>query len=99
MKFGRGFLVFLCAAYLSCVGEIKAQLAPVNVSADRLTHADNDNNNWLTYGRTYNEQRFSPLDQIKPENLNKLDLAWHADLDPRARPRSNAHCRRRSDVC
>jgi len=30
----------------------------------RLGVADRDSANWLTYGRTYNEQRFSPLRQI-----------------------------------
>ena len=30
----------------------------------RLIAADRDSANWLTYGRTYGEQRFSPLKQI-----------------------------------
>ncbi len=36
---------------------------------------------WLTYGRDYGEQRFSPLDQITAENVSDLGLAWSADLD------------------
>jgi quinohemoprotein ethanol dehydrogenase len=58
-----------------------AQPAALSVDAARLLNADGDKNNWLTYGRTYSEQRFSPLDQIKIDNIDKLDLAWHADLD------------------
>ncbi len=27
---------------------------------------------WLTYGRTYDEQRFSPLTQITAKNVSKL---------------------------
>jgi quinohemoprotein ethanol dehydrogenase len=36
---------------------------------------------WLTYGRTYDEQRFSPLDSIHTGNVKDLGLAWYADLD------------------
>jgi len=36
---------------------------------------------WLTYGRDYGEQRFSPLDAISTENVGELGLAWYADLD------------------
>ena len=31
---------------------------------------------WLTYGRDYGEQRFSPLTQISDENVGELGLAW-----------------------
>ncbi|HWU02312.1 MAG TPA: PQQ-binding-like beta-propeller repeat protein, partial [Novosphingobium sp.] len=37
--------------------------------------------NWLSYGRTYDEQRFSPLEQVNADNAGKLGLAWYADLD------------------
>jgi len=60
--------------------------APAAVDANRLTHADADSDNWLSYGRTYSEQRFSPLQQINAQNVAQLKLAWHFDLptDPRA---------------
>jgi quinohemoprotein ethanol dehydrogenase len=31
---------------------------------------------WLSYGRDYNEQRFSPLDLVNRDNVDELDLAW-----------------------
>lgn len=31
---------------------------------------------WLTYGGTYDEQRFSPLEGITPANIGKLGIAW-----------------------
>jgi quinohemoprotein ethanol dehydrogenase len=34
----------------------------------------------MTYGRTYDEQRFSPLDRINAANASRLRLAWHHDL-------------------
>ncbi len=36
---------------------------------------------WLSYGRTYDEQRFSPLDRIDAGNVAQLGLAWAFDLD------------------
>jgi quinohemoprotein ethanol dehydrogenase len=36
---------------------------------------------WLSYGRTYDEQRYSPLEQITLANVGQLGLAWYADLD------------------
>lgn len=52
-----------------------------NVSDAQIVHADDQPENWLTYGRTYSEQRFSPLKQINDQNASKLGLAWYFDLD------------------
>ncbi len=35
-----------------------------------------DPNNWPQYGRTFNNWRFSPLDQIDKSNVKKLKVAW-----------------------
>jgi alcohol dehydrogenase (cytochrome c)/quinohemoprotein ethanol dehydrogenase len=35
----------------------------------------------MAYGRTYDEQRFSPLTQINDHNVSQLGLAWYFDLD------------------
>jgi PQQ-dependent dehydrogenase (methanol/ethanol family) len=37
----------------------------------------------MSYGRTYSEQRFSPLKDINDHNVARLGLAWHYDLDTR----------------
>jgi len=56
--------------------------APNNqVTTSRLTNADSEQGNWLSYGRTYDEQRFSPLTAINDGNVGQLGLAWSADLD------------------
>lgn len=47
----------------------------------RLVNAGDDSANWITHGRTYSEQRYSPLDQINAENVGDLGLAWSADMD------------------
>jgi len=52
-----------------------------DVNESRLVGADPDPANWMTYGRTYSEQRFSPLNQINDQNVSQLGLAWYFDLD------------------
>ena len=51
------------------------------VNAKRLIAAAGDTENWMSYGRTYDEQRFSPLDTVNTGNVKDLGLAWSADLD------------------
>jgi quinohemoprotein ethanol dehydrogenase len=43
-----------------------------------------DGTNWPSYGRSYGEQHFSPLDQINEANISRLRLAWYLDLQPGA---------------
>ena len=47
----------------------------------RIVQADQDPGNWLTTGRTYSEQRYSPLTKIDAGNVKQLGLAWFVDLD------------------
>jgi len=37
---------------------------------------------WLMYSRTYDAQRYSPLNQINKGNVNRLTEAWKKDLLP-----------------
>jgi len=53
------------------------------VSDARLLAAAEEPQNWLMHGRTYKEQRFSPLDAINAANAGELQLAWHLDLPSR----------------
>jgi alcohol dehydrogenase (cytochrome c)/quinohemoprotein ethanol dehydrogenase len=55
------------------------------VDAARLRAADREPGNWMSYGRTYDEQRFSPLTAIDAANVSRLGLAWYVDLDTAAR--------------
>jgi len=59
----------------------KESATPANVDASRLINADQQPGNWMSYGRTYSEQRFSPLKQINDQNVGQLALAWYVDLD------------------
>ena len=51
------------------------------VFAERIINADAEPGNWLSTGRTYDEQRFSPLRQITDSNVSDLGLAWYFDID------------------
>src|SRR6185295_11032210 len=57
--------------------------APKQTAVDRvrIVNADKEPGNWMTHGRTYDEQRFSPLKQINDGNVSQLGLAWYFDMD------------------
>ena len=46
----------------------------------RINNAESEPGNWLAYGRDYKEQRFSPLNQINRESVDRLGLAFELDL-------------------
>jgi len=48
-----------------------------NVNDQRIIDAtEAEPGNWLSYGQTYKEQRFSQLTQINNNNVDELNLAW-----------------------
>ncbi|MAA75977.1 MAG: PQQ-dependent dehydrogenase, methanol/ethanol family [Salinisphaeraceae bacterium] len=52
-----------------------------DVDGARIKAADKTPGDWVSHGRTYSEQRYSPLDTIDTGNVGKLGLAWHYKLD------------------
>ncbi|WP_434706533.1 PQQ-dependent dehydrogenase, methanol/ethanol family [Pseudomonas sp. D4-18] len=58
-----------------------AQDMPANVDGKRIIAADQDPGNWMSTGRTYDEQRYSPLNKISDQNVDQLGLAWSYKLD------------------
>src|SRR6185295_1220934 len=46
------------------------------VDDSRLLKAETDVSNWLSHGRDYSNQRFSPLKQINKGNVKRLAPAW-----------------------
>lgn len=50
------------------------------VDARRMHDDASTGDNWLMYGRTYSEERFSPLTEINDRNVKDLGLAWSADI-------------------
>jgi PQQ-dependent dehydrogenase (methanol/ethanol family) len=88
--FGRlAILVCVLAAFCEGCGKRGAQEensgagAGHGVDEARVLRADREPENWLVHGRTYSEQRFSPLQLVNDKNVAQLGLAWFYDLDTR----------------
>src|SRR5687768_16952948 len=71
------------AALVLCVTGAAAQNGATVVDGKAMRAADGPANvgDWMSYSRTWDEQRFSPLDQINDKNVGQLGLAWYADLE------------------
>ena len=75
------FAAFAALAVTGALAGCGEKMSEAGISAERLLGAQADDANWITYGRNYEEQRFSPLGQINTENVGELGLAWSADMD------------------
>jgi alcohol dehydrogenase (cytochrome c) len=74
-------LTLIAAAFLTstAVGMIPPVIA-AEVTADRLINADKEPQNWLMNHRTYDAQRYSPLDRVNKANVKNLKLAYAVAL-------------------
>jgi quinohemoprotein ethanol dehydrogenase len=84
MRIGTALAVgaaFLAAA--SCGEQAKplAAITAAQVDGAAIMAADQRPGIWISHGRTYSEQRFSPLKQIDAKTIGNVGLAWFADLD------------------
>jgi alcohol dehydrogenase (cytochrome c) len=64
---------------LLLAGSVMLAVAPAgatDVTPDRLANADREPQNWLMNHRTYDAQRYSPLDRINKGNIKDLRLAY-----------------------
>jgi quinohemoprotein ethanol dehydrogenase len=68
----------LISSTVVCIMSLYFPSVPASaaVTGERLTHADADPGNWMSYGRDYSEQRFSPLKEIDTNTVEKLGLDW-----------------------
>ncbi|MEM1231451.1 MAG: PQQ-dependent dehydrogenase, methanol/ethanol family [Pseudomonadota bacterium] len=57
----------------------RLRTATASVNGARIAAANSEPGNWLTHGRTYDEQRHSPLTQVTAKNVEELGLAWYFD--------------------
>ena len=68
-------------AVFAALGLMAAGKPPgATVDGGRIAAADADAE-WLSYGKGYAEQRFSPLAAINRETVGKLGLAWSYEFD------------------
>ena len=69
-----GIRLMMGAAMLCC--------GAAQAAVDQAALADTtDGSNWAAWGRNFDEQRFSPLDQINRDSVDRLGLAWTHELD------------------
>ncbi|MFN7928051.1 MAG: PQQ-dependent dehydrogenase, methanol/ethanol family [Blastocatellia bacterium] len=78
-----GLLALLVLLHAGCNQTVGGEHAKAgNVTVERILAEEKaDKGNWLAHGRTFNEQRFSPLKQINEQNVGQLGLAWQYKLD------------------
>ena len=50
------------------------------INDERIIAAESEPGNWLSHGRTYEEQRFSPLNKINKDTVKELGLVWSKDM-------------------
>src|SRR5262245_51573173 len=68
-------LLFVASTALTAPPAVAADVTP-----ERLVNADKEPHNWLMNHRTYDGQRYSPLDRINKSNAKGLKLAYAVPL-------------------
>ncbi|MBV57814.1 MAG: PQQ-dependent dehydrogenase, methanol/ethanol family [Gammaproteobacteria bacterium] len=79
LPFRPVYLLGVILASLLC-SFVSAQQSSSTLVNDPAMADESQGENWLAFGRTYSEQRFSPLTQINQSNVGGLELDWYVDL-------------------
>lgn len=83
-RVGHGFLtwlIFLALVLAACSKTEPESIPTIGTVVDDAAMTDESSgDNWLAFGRTYSEQRFSPLDQINDANVSELGVDWFMDM-------------------
>lgn len=76
-----GFIVYGCDRDHEQPAESLAAKEVAVVDGARIISANSEPENWMSHGRTYDEQRHSPLNSINSSNVAGLGLSWQYKLD------------------
>jgi PQQ-dependent dehydrogenase (methanol/ethanol family) len=79
-----GWPAGFCAVFLGCAAGIAVAQQPRKIDDQALRDAPRLADDWLSYNMGWSEQRFSQLNQITSQNVNRMGLAWYTDI-PSAR--------------
>jgi quinohemoprotein ethanol dehydrogenase len=74
-------LVAMVACHSSTQTDANRSAKSGDVTEQRVASDVTAGNNWPLNGRTFDEQHFSPLQQITDKNVSNLGLAWFMDID------------------
>ena len=66
--------------FINFAASVLANTQPSLVTQERINNPNAEPHNWLTHGRDYAEQRYSPLKKINENTVSELGLAWHKDM-------------------
>ncbi len=67
-------------ALIAFLASTTASLAQLSLIDDKSIADESNTAEWLAYGRTHSEQRFSPLTDINHSNVSRLKVDWYLDL-------------------
>jgi quinohemoprotein ethanol dehydrogenase len=71
--------VLSCLALIAAASQASGAVVSARTVDGKAIGDEAQTQNWLSYGRTYSEQRFSPLTKINSGNVRELGLAWSLD--------------------
>jgi quinohemoprotein ethanol dehydrogenase len=75
------FLVAVCALLVGVTVTLNGAGAfSSSVADNRILSDSKDGANWGAYGRTYDDNHYSPLTEINESNVARLKLAWSIDV-------------------
>ena len=77
---GRALVVLLATVSLTGSTVSSQSANPALVVDDAALGNEAAGDNWLAYGRTYSEQRFSPLAQVNESTVSRLAPDWVVEL-------------------
>ena len=69
--------ILILVLFVSCSNQSENS---IEIDDKRLLNADETPSEWLSYGRNYQENRHSPLNQINKSTIDSLGLAWSINL-------------------
>jgi quinohemoprotein ethanol dehydrogenase len=70
----------LCAVCVLFFAAACANAPAPRLIDDAAIAATDQGGDWLSFGRAFDEQRFSPLTEIDEANVARLGVAWYTDL-------------------
>jgi len=69
---------YIRALQLTASSQYATSLAPIDihVGGEQIRNAGSAQDQWLTYSGTLDGRRYTPLNEITPENVSRLRLRW-----------------------
>ena len=71
---------YLAWSFIFVLGVFSPLLKTLPLVTDQEISDNTNTSDWLAYGRTHSEQRFSPLDQINLKTVSQLAVEWYLNL-------------------